>query len=178
MGRDHVKPYCLYCYAPFEVTLSGASVSCLECGASNLRADLRLFWTKERDMVQWEQIAKVAIFLLCVGGGSILFFTPGGMGTGQGWAIGAPMLMGAALWETASKLTRKKPYSRAEFFWTWFFLAPVLLLFLFVLMAKGWEAFFILVLGLPAYLAAYLVRRAAMSFERFRVERITSGIFQ
>ena len=65
-----------------------------------------------------ELIAKglVALFLALVT--YLLMFGPQiQFGTGQGVAIGFPILAGAVLWWTVEKLTRYHPYFRAGLFW-------------------------------------------------------------
>lgn len=167
------KPYCLWCYQPLQRFQREAARACERCGKSNLRQDLRRYWTRERELVQWERIAKFWVVVACLAIAGLLFATPGGIGTGQGWAIGFPLLLGPLGWETASKLTQDKPYLRADLTWALVFLAPVAFLALFGLLAEGLATFgFALVLGIPAYLAAWAVLAAGRAFRRFRHLRV------
>ena len=85
------KPYCLHCYAVLEPWGQRASQPCTRCGRSNLHQDARIYWTRERDMVQWEWAARVLTLLLAIAVGGWLMTSKGGIGTGQGWAIGFPL---------------------------------------------------------------------------------------
>ncbi len=111
------RPYCLRCYGALE-RAPGASAPCKACGFVNVLADQRLFWTREPALVRAEASAKLSIVLLL---GGIFWFMLRGMdmrfGMGQGYAIGFPIVIGAVLWQTAEKLTRRKPYFRAALFW-------------------------------------------------------------
>ena len=112
------RPYCLNCYAalaPFE----GSRHVCSSCGFLNLRVDQELYWTREKRFRDLEELAKTMIVFF-LGGVSLLMFSglgSSGIGMGQGWAVGFPILFGALLWETASKITRWKPYLRAGLVW-------------------------------------------------------------
>ncbi len=117
---NHLSPYCLNCYAPLP-PVPGASFPCAACGHLNVKADRRIFWTQERRLREFEQLAKVLIGVF-LAGISLVLLQGGanhrGFGMGQGWAVGFPLLFGAVLWETASKITRHKPYFRARIVWT------------------------------------------------------------
>lgn len=111
------RPYCLRCYAKIEPR-DGARTVCERCGHVDVAADRRVFWTRERKLVETEQLLKGCIVLLLVGIFVRMVFGPHGFGMGQGWAIGFPIALGTILWQTASKLTRRSPYFRGIWFWT------------------------------------------------------------
>ena len=112
------RPYCLRCYAPLE-KVREACLTCAACGHRNVLADQRLFWTQEPNLMELEWFLKVGIvFLLAVIFWALLSGMQMQFGMGQGYAIGFPIVIGAVLWETTGKLTRRKPYFRATLFWT------------------------------------------------------------
>ena len=114
------RPYCLHCYAPIPRD-AGAIVGCEHCGARTVLSAHRVFWTREPKLVETEWLAKVgvglgvAVFSLGLMGG---FEGAVQFGTGHGWAVGCPLLAGAALWETAGKITRHKSYLNGTLLWT------------------------------------------------------------
>lgn len=111
------RPYCLECYAPMA-RFEGTSHTCELCGRLNLEVDQRSYWTRERRFVAIETTLKALILALVLGIYAWMVWPPRmNFGTGQGWAIGMPILFGIVLWESASKVTRRKPYFNAGLFW-------------------------------------------------------------
>ena len=127
------RPYCLRCYAALP-TFAGARCVCERCGFVNVKHDLGIFWTKEKRFRDLEELAKTLIVLFLVGLGLVVALglkEGSGIGTGQGWAVGFPILIGVILWETAEKITRRKPYFRAAIVWRVVFVilgGPIVLL--------------------------------------------------
>ena len=121
-GRSRRGTYCLYCYAPMpspvEAAVRGPSRPCGACGAVNLRADQRLYWTREPWLVHLEGWAKAATVTSLVALAWAMGQRSPGGGSGQGWILGFPIVAGAVLWQTVEKITRWKPYFRATTFWT------------------------------------------------------------
>lgn len=110
-------PYCLACYAPIERS-TRTSVTCPRCEFVNLAADQRRYWTLEPKLKETEWLAKVATGLVV---GLVVFLMMRRIGIrfglAQGYAVGFPIVIGWVLWETAGKITQKKPYFRATLFW-------------------------------------------------------------
>ena len=111
------RPYCLRCYAALDKTRQ-ATVACESCRCINVMADQRLYWTQEPSLIEVEFFVKVGIGFVLAG---MYWLMLRGMrmqfGTGQGYAIGGVIVIGAVLWETAAKITRRKLYFRATLFW-------------------------------------------------------------
>lgn len=181
---DHARPrrpYCLRCYEVLAPTREARFV-CPRCGHINVKADQRLFWTQEPKLRETEWLAKVGISLLI----GLLVASPfllpdlftAGVGMGQGYAIGFPLLVGAILWETASKITRTKPYFNATLVWSGL---PLVLGLPFALAAL-WPAEVPhegRAIGAAGFLLfavlAYAVRRIGRPLERWKTERILRG---
>lgn len=128
LRRALPRPYCLRCYARLP-DFAGASQHCDACGHINVKADQTRFWTQEPRLRAVEWAAKALISIAIGWITSKILFTPGGVGMGQGWAIGLPVLGAVVLWDTASKITRQGPYFRAGLLWSvigWL-LGPLLL---------------------------------------------------
>lgn len=174
------RPYCLRCYvalAPFE----DAVQPCPRCGHENLRVDQRLSWTQEPWLRQLETAAKTLIVLLGLGLAWAIWHGARNtmhLGTGQGWVAGLPILASAALWDTASKITRRDPYLRAGLLWSWL-LGIVGGLALFVgggATAAGTSAGPLIAgVGLGLLLFALGVPRLGRAFETWQVRRIQRG---
>jgi ribosomal protein L40E len=117
---EHIhRPYCLRCYARME-SYAGTRRACERCGYVNLKIDQQLYWTREKRLRELEGLAKTLIVAFLIGlalliGVGLKGHRGGGMG--QGWAIGFPVLIVVILWDTASKITRYKPYFRATIVW-------------------------------------------------------------
>ena len=176
--REIPRPYCLFCYAPMP-EFEGAVQACPRCGRRNLACDQGVFWTRERRLRELEEVAK-ALIVLAIGGMTALLLTsPGGSGTGQGWAVGAPILLAAYLWETAGKITRWTPELRGWIVWTiflfvpGFFAMPVIAgIALEFEEVPDWIAFLAPVALAPAAAVPFLAR----AFDRWRVRRILDGV--
>lgn len=114
--HNYSSPYCLHCYAPLE-RFDGASSACGACGSPNLRVDLARLWTREHKLRVLENWLKalVCLAMIAIGGLALLF--PGtGVGKGHGMAIGAPIVLGILLWDTAS-ITRKQSLFQLQIVW-------------------------------------------------------------
>jgi len=112
-------PYCLYCYAHLP-RFEQASQVCACCGKVNLKVDQSIFWTRERDMREYELIAKTLIVLV-FGWFSWTLLTgfEGGTGTkGSGFIVGGVILPAWVLWETASRLTHRTGILDLRIIWT------------------------------------------------------------
>jgi drug/metabolite transporter (DMT)-like permease len=155
----------------------GAIQECARCGHLNLASDQGDFWTQEPCMLRLERLAKLAIALAIAGVIWLVLTGDYGLGTGQGWVAGAPILLGAYLWETARKITRWGHELRAWIVWTVFLIVPGLLgAFVLVGLASAGEiAWPWGLLGVLALLPALLMHRLAQAFERWRVQRILRG---
>lgn len=171
------RPYCLYCYAPLP-PFDGASQACGRCGRTNLACDQGIYWTRERRIVELESFTKLCIAIL-IGWMSWAVLTKSdGFGTGQGWAVGAPILLGVYLWETAGKITRWGTELRAWIVWLVFLIVLGLLGAAFLLAlalsprdGPTWLAFLSPLPLLPAAATPFLAR----AFDRWRTRRILSG---
>ena len=172
------RPYCLRCYARLGEA-GGASVACGACGKINVLADQRLYWTQEPRLKETEWLAKVGIVLLL--GGLALLMSRGyrtSFGLGQGWAIGFPLLVGAILWETASKITRIKPYLNATLVWS---TLPLVLGLPFAVAALWpaevpWGGRAVALVGCGFFVSVSLgVRWLGRRLTRWRTERILRG---
>ena len=170
-------PYCLYCYAALEPWGLRASQVCARCGRSTLHQDTRVYWTRERDMLQWEWAAKVLTFGIAIAVCAWLFSSKAGGGTAQGWAIGFPLAIVGLGTETAGKLTQFKPYFRADLAWIFLCLAPALIMLPFWALSgfgaeSGLLLGFFLLLGTPCAVLVYFLSRR---FLRFREREILRG---
>ncbi len=172
-------PYCLKCYAPLERNHDACTV-CPHCHFVSVAADHGRYWTREPNLVELEWFAKVFIVL-----GLAAFFawmlTRMNMqfGMGQGFAIGAFIAVGAVLWETASKLTRHKPYFRARLFWTALILvlgSPFFLGGVWPNTDAGWVGrAAILSVAAVFALGAWSVYRLGARLERWKLTHIANG---
>ena len=98
---------------------------------------------------------------------------------GQGYAIGFPIVAGAVLWQTAEKITRRKPYFRPTLVWSTMPLVIALPLVLMGLWPTGgikpMER--VVVLGVASVFVALalLVRQVCLKLARWRDRRILVG---
>ena len=180
-GPTVPRPYCLRCYAPMK-PYRGSCAECPRCTHLNLRVDQRLFWTQERRLRELEQLAKVLIVIFLGWVGYLLLPpTTGGVGMGQGWAVGFPILFGYVLWETASKITRRKPYFRAAIVWTILLLIfglPVLAVGVALCIAgKGplWGGILVAGIGFAMTVLGVFCWWIGAALERWKTERILRG---
>lgn len=172
------RPYCLVCYAPLD-RFHDARTICPRCGSINVKADQGVYWTREPKLVETEWLAKVGIVLLVAW---ISYLMLGGMrlsfGLGQGWAVGLPILLAAALWETASKITRHVPYFRARIVWASVVALPSLPFLYGAVFAPGSSTAkrpSLAAVGAVLLAAAWGVVLTARAFDRWRERRILSG---
>ncbi len=168
------RPYCLYCYAPMQ-PFREASAHCEVCQRVNLHLDQSVYWTREKDMVDLEIVAKTTLVVVLGSFSGVMLFSYDGGGTGQGWAAGMPVLFGAYAWDTASKLTRESPYLKASIVWS-IALAPMGFLLAWPALAyPGWNPvarLLLVVVGATCFLAAFLAPFTAGWFERWKRRRI------
>jgi hypothetical protein len=170
-------PYCLYCYAALERKGNWASQHCERCSRVTLHQDVRIYWTQHRNMVQYEWAAKIFTFGLAAAVYMWLFTSHTGGGTGQGWAIGFPFTIIVLGCETAGKLTKYKPYFRAELAWKFLFLAPTILFLPLMLIFNVVpnEGQVLAILTAFGALGALCVHLFVRSFCRFRKRVILHG---
>lgn len=174
--RDIPRPYCLACYGALAA-FEGARAHCARCGHLNLACDQGVFWTQEPRFVRLERCAK-GLIAAAIGAMSWIILTrTSGFGTGQGFVVGAPILLGAYLWETAGKITRWSPELRAWIVWMVFLLVPGLLASaLFVGLAfSGYLPRSLAPLALLGLVPAIAVPFLARSLDRWRIRRILRG---
>jgi len=174
-----VRPYCLRCYQALEAR-DGPSHACERCGFVNLKLDQKLYWTREPALCDLEGWAKTITVYVLIGLGLLLgigFGSKASFGTGQGWAVGFPILVGVLLWETASKITGRKPYFRATIVWRILLAIPVVPMLLLVhdLRAKPVIAAVLLVLSAGSILGVVFLGRIGRSLERWRDHRVLKG---
>ncbi len=87
------------------------------------------------------------------------------MGTGAGWFIAIPGMLGVALWETASNLTRRGSLFNATIFWQATFL---LLVGLGILLMNLWiSAVGVVMIG--------VVTVWSRKFRKWKVQRVQQG---
>lgn len=172
------RPYCLRCYAPLE-KVREACLTCPACGHTNVLADQRLFWSQEPNLVDLEFFFKVGVGFLLAG---IFWLMVGDdqvkLGTGQGYAIGFPIVLGAILWETVGKLTRRKPYFRATLFWMAIPLVlalPAVFGVLYPGDAPAVGRAILAAIALVLISLAFLARSIGRRLERWKEDRIRGG---
>ena len=171
------RPYCLHCYSPLAGA-SRTSVTCERCDALNVLADQRRFWTLEPGLRQIEKGVKgLLLVLLALVLGSMLNTSGIHFGKGRIFELAIPIMITVLLWETANKITQRRPHFRAGLFWTAVPLVIGVPLCLAVLLAEEpWSdrgAMGGVAVGLVAFGLAvrWLEKRA----ERWRDERVLRG---
>ncbi len=172
------RPYCLRCYAPLKGELrKGARTICPRCGFVNLKVDRAVFWTKERRLLELESLAKGVIVVFMVVIGLLMLWGAGNkmsFGLGQGWAVGFPILFGVLLWETASKITRWKPYLRVGLVWSILAAAPGIGLLLVAMLPElsPLARAVLAATSLPWFGVAFGIWRLEAACARWRARRI------
>ncbi len=127
-----MTPYCLQCFAP----IPAAQLACPHCDFVNYRVRRARYWNRLPHLVRLERRLKALIAVLTVLACAAPFVLAGlGIhvdpairifGRPAGWSVAGPVLPGAALWATASKLTAHGHYFRAGLFWPLCFAALAL----------------------------------------------------
>ena len=176
-----ILPYCwcLSCFAPLPAFKKRPSVECTHCGKINLRVDMGVFWSQDRDMRQWEAALKTVILVGC----AYLTWRASG-GAHSGWAAGyyiaIPLIAAMALWETVSQLTRFPRYFRPKILWTAATLVggyPIALVLVAVgvdaLARSSWSsAAWVLSVALVLFSLPLFVHLAGRAFVRWRDARV------
>ena len=107
--------YCLRCYAPLAET-NARAIDCIACRATNLRSDRYRYWTRARLPRIVEGFCKLlAIGITLVV--AVLAMQSSGGGSGQGYVLALPILLGFILWETSRAITHKQLTLDPGFFW-------------------------------------------------------------
>ncbi|HPF13299.1 MAG: hypothetical protein H6830_02645 [Planctomycetes bacterium] len=91
-----------------DFAFDGAAGRCPACGKVNLREDQRTYRTLSEAKVESERTAKGLVVLAMGVLGIAMMGLSSGLGMGQGWAIGLPIVLGVILWDAAGSFTRRR----------------------------------------------------------------------
>ncbi len=108
---------CLKCFYPF--TVKGASGNCPACGARNLHVDQTKYWNQSPAAVRFEGRAKMGVVIGLIMLTGLILLTATGIGMGQGWVIGFPIVVGWILWDGIGLVTRRTSMLNHRTLWPW-----------------------------------------------------------
>ena len=113
------RPYCLRCFEPLDEAAKHGT--CPACGFVNLRALRTRYWNRNAYLISLENTLKAYIVFGCLAAAvafTVYIARARAISLHSGWLIAFPVTAaGVGLWQTASRLTRRKTYFSPVLFW-------------------------------------------------------------